>query len=136
MAYTPTTWVTGDTITATKLNKLEQGVSNAGGGGYDAEIRIYHDNNSNHDYECTIVSGSFASLYAMLQDNISPIVLVRMWDEMNNIKSATTAAPIYSYTSNAIAFALKVPYQNSLGTYSNEWRSMIFSWSSSDVVTC
>lgn len=33
MAYTPTTWVTGDTVTATKLNKLEQGVANAGGGG-------------------------------------------------------------------------------------------------------
>lgn len=30
MAYTPTTWVTGDTVTATKLNKLEQGVANAG----------------------------------------------------------------------------------------------------------
>lgn len=30
MAYTPTTWTTGDTITATKLNKLEQGVANAG----------------------------------------------------------------------------------------------------------
>lgn len=32
MSYTPTTWTTGDTITATKLNKLEQGVANAGGG--------------------------------------------------------------------------------------------------------
>lgn len=31
MAYTPTTWVTGDTVTATKMNKLEQGVANAGG---------------------------------------------------------------------------------------------------------
>lgn len=31
MAYTPTTWVAGDTVTATKLNKLEQGVANAGG---------------------------------------------------------------------------------------------------------
>lgn len=30
MSYTPTTWVTGDTVTATKLNKLEQGVANAG----------------------------------------------------------------------------------------------------------
>lgn len=30
MAYTPTNWVTGDTVTATKLNKLEQGVANAG----------------------------------------------------------------------------------------------------------
>lgn len=31
MAYTPTTWVTGDVITATKLNNMEQGIANAGG---------------------------------------------------------------------------------------------------------
>ena len=30
MAYTPTTWATGDTITAAKMNKLENGVANAG----------------------------------------------------------------------------------------------------------
>lgn len=28
MSYTPTTWNTGDVITAEKLNKLEQGVKN------------------------------------------------------------------------------------------------------------
>ena len=28
MAYEPTTWNTGDVITADKLNKLEQGVQN------------------------------------------------------------------------------------------------------------
>ena len=28
MAYTPTTWKTGDLITAEKMNKLEQGVQN------------------------------------------------------------------------------------------------------------
>lgn len=27
MAYTPTTWSSGDTITATKLNKIEQGIA-------------------------------------------------------------------------------------------------------------
>ncbi len=31
MSYTPTTWVTGDKVTATKMNKLEQGVANNGG---------------------------------------------------------------------------------------------------------
>lgn len=31
MAYTPTQWNTGDDVTATKLNKLEQGVANASG---------------------------------------------------------------------------------------------------------
>lgn len=28
MAYSPTTWTTGDTITAEKMNHLEQGVAN------------------------------------------------------------------------------------------------------------
>lgn len=31
MAYTPTMWKTGDTVTAANLNKLEEGVANAGG---------------------------------------------------------------------------------------------------------
>ena len=29
MAYTPTNWKSGDTVTSTKLNKIEQGVSDA-----------------------------------------------------------------------------------------------------------
>ena len=31
MSYTPTTWQTGDTITAAGLNKMEQGIAGAGG---------------------------------------------------------------------------------------------------------
>lgn len=31
MSYEPTNWKTGDVVTSTKLNKLEQGVSDAGG---------------------------------------------------------------------------------------------------------
>lgn len=33
MSYTPTEWKAGDTVTSAKLNKLEQGVASAGGGG-------------------------------------------------------------------------------------------------------
>lgn len=33
MSYTPTSWTTGDTITASALNKIEQGIANAGSGG-------------------------------------------------------------------------------------------------------
>lgn len=33
MSYTPTTWTTGDTITASALNKIEQGIADGGGGG-------------------------------------------------------------------------------------------------------
>ena len=31
--YTPTTWQCGDVITAEAMNKIEQGIANAGGGG-------------------------------------------------------------------------------------------------------
>ncbi len=32
MSYEPTNWKAGDVVTSAKLNKLEQGVANAGGG--------------------------------------------------------------------------------------------------------
>ena len=61
MAYIPNTWVVGDVITADKLNALEQAVAdNSQKSSYDAEITIYHDGNSSHEYEFTIVSGSSA----------------------------------------------------------------------------
>ena len=31
MSYTPTSWNTGDTITASAMNKIENGIANAGG---------------------------------------------------------------------------------------------------------
>lgn len=33
MSYEPTNWKSGDTVTSAKLNKIEQGIANAGGGG-------------------------------------------------------------------------------------------------------
>lgn len=33
MAYTPKTWACGDTITADELNRMEEGISSAQGGG-------------------------------------------------------------------------------------------------------
>jgi len=30
MSYEPTTWKSGDTVTSAKLNKMEQGIANAG----------------------------------------------------------------------------------------------------------
>ncbi len=52
MSYTPTTWTTGDTITASAMNKIENGI--AGTGGYDLVIAI---NNRGNSETCTIVSG-------------------------------------------------------------------------------
>ena len=63
MSYTPTTWTTGDTITATKLNKIEQGIANAGGGGVDCII--YTDSNGN-----PAVYGNFDSALDKLTSGI------------------------------------------------------------------
>lgn len=43
MSYTPTTWTTGDTITASALNKIENGIADAGGGGV-ASVCVIYDN--------------------------------------------------------------------------------------------
>lgn len=42
MSYSPTTWESGDTITSAKLNKMEQGIANAG-------TLIVHANNGTLD---------------------------------------------------------------------------------------
>lgn len=55
MSYTPTTWQTGDTITAEKLNKLEQGVSEAGGSSLPAVTAT-----DNGDV-LTVVEGTWAN---------------------------------------------------------------------------
>ena len=104
MAYTPTQWVTGDTVTATKLNKLEQGVANAGGGGYDAEVHIYHDNNPAHNDEITIESGTFSALASKIKDGITPTILVKVFDDLNGIKGSAFAF-IYDYNTSG-----SVPY--------------------------
>ena len=57
MSYEKHTWVDNETITAAKLNNIEDGVQEAAqsGGGYDAEFTIYHSNNSSDPYVFTRV---------------------------------------------------------------------------------
>lgn len=70
MAYTPTNWATGDTVTATKLNKIEQGIANAGGGKYDAYDYIIKQVDSNTP---TLEKGSWQNVYDDIQDK-KPVV--------------------------------------------------------------
>ena len=43
MAYEPTVWQAGDTITSVRLNKLEQGVAQGGGGTLVVEVEVVED---------------------------------------------------------------------------------------------
>ena len=42
MSYEPHTWVNGETITAEKMNNLEEGVSSGGGGGGAMIVQYNH----------------------------------------------------------------------------------------------
>lgn len=54
MSYTPTEWKNGDTITASAMNKIENGIANAGGGDYDLIITYDMINTPN---TCTVTHG-------------------------------------------------------------------------------
>ena len=64
MSYTPTTWTTGDTVTASALNKIENGIANAGNGGLAC---IIWWPNSTLGYQ---VYGDFNSALALVQQGI------------------------------------------------------------------
>lgn len=66
MPYTPTTWNTGDMITASALNKIEQGIADAGGGSGSGALVV------------NVVSGTldktFLEIYTALRDGIPSYV--------------------------------------------------------------
>lgn len=79
MSYTPTTWATGDTITASAMNKIENGIANAGGGGvsgYTIESGVL--NGSYNDLKADVIAGK--TVYASAPDNYdeSYLFLVRL----------------------------------------------------------
>lgn len=94
MSYTPTTWTTGDTITATAMNKIENGIANAGSG-WDAVIRLTHANNSGADTQVnltpSIVSGTYTELSAKCANFECPVILI---EYVNQFSGANFAAPM------------------------------------------
>lgn len=55
MSYTPTEWKTGDIVTSTKLNKLEQGVANAGP--LMVNVTVTDNGDDTYTYTCDKTAG-------------------------------------------------------------------------------
>lgn len=76
MSYTPTNWKTGDVVTSAKLNKLENGVADAGGGG----VLVVHDTDGTldktwqeiHDASTAIIADTTMGLRLYLSAAINP----------------------------------------------------------------
>lgn len=64
MAYDPTVWKSGDTITSAKLNKLENGLAEASGGGTGGGVVV-----------CT--------------HNVETLALDKTWNELKNAASTS-----------------------------------------------
>ena len=74
MSYTPTSWTTGDTITASALNKIEQGIANAGGGGGGTQITATMDQTG------LTLDASYNELKQILLSGSTPFFIMAMGD--------------------------------------------------------
>lgn len=92
MSYTPTTWQTGDTITAAGLNKIEQGIANAGGSSYDIVVTA-GDNHWDSSTIFTLTSGTTSAVWNKLTngDYVRALVILDC--------SSYTYPMVYTYDS-------------------------------------
>lgn len=89
-----------------KIDELEPG--GGGGASWDAVIRLVHANNSGPDtpanLSISIVSGSFADLYAKIQNDEFPCILVEYKHLMFGYAYSNPMAYIYEASPYAISF--------------------------------
>ena len=92
MSYTPTTWTNGDTITAAKLNKMEQGIADAGGGGLGVDVLVYINGS---DLATATAIGDYATVLAKL-DNDEPVIgFVLSYNKTSVNITMHTLTPLY-----------------------------------------
>ena len=94
MAYTPTTWVTGDTVTATKMNKLEQGVANAGSA-LIVDTNGQYTNGAGEFEVNETLNATFAQIYDALADGI-PVYIRRHIEEDGYSSDYSCCSALYS----------------------------------------
>lgn len=93
MSYTPHTWIDGETITAAKMNAIEEGIEDAaesGGDGYDAILRY----DAGDGY--SIVKGTFAETLAMMRDGVCPKILYETYGSSGD-NDITTRTMVVDY---------------------------------------
>lgn len=126
MAYDPTVWKSGDTITSAKLNKLENGLAEASGGGTGGGVSVLTatvDAEHNATLSCTA-----AELWALVQEGI---VIIKFTDEIEEGMTMNVVALIYDavyfvdahlgggndYSFNANTFVIQCETGDSIVTF-------------------
>lgn len=75
MAYTPTVWQAGDTVTAAKLNKMEQGIA-SGGGVYVVNITTVGDNTQQLDKTAAEIWAAAQSSMVIGRSNEGDMIVI------------------------------------------------------------
>lgn len=109
MSYTPTSWTTGDTITASALNKIEQGIADAGGGG----AVIITDNG-------TALDKTYAEIYALVESGTPCYISYTAGKASGGLDE--------TYTYKVVLFPVVLVYK-----YNNDYRVMAVSSSQGSV---
>lgn len=115
MSYTPHTWQTGETVTAAKLNALEQGVASGGGGNLVVTMTIEYNTPGQNSatftlnatwqdisaaiaagkYVCSVSSGEqtvqtqIVSYSSYVEDETTTYVIGDFWDNYYTTNSQT-----------------------------------------------
>lgn len=88
MTYTPTEWETGDTITAASLNKIENGIANAGSS-YDLVLTVPYNNMVAQNVQ--VVSGDILECEEKIADGESVNAILLVTNEFSYTPSTANA---------------------------------------------
>lgn len=115
MAYTPTTWTTGDTITASAMNKIENGIANAGGISIDVQVWQVDSSGTLHaegDFASALAKASTGKpLVAFAYSGLPPTcyycnILGTVYESAHpdQIKLTIDSVAYYLWTANSITY--------------------------------
>ena len=146
MSYTPTTWTTGDTVSASDFNRIEQGIANAGGGGvavvtfsatgYSSSTKLFgliayasYENGSwvflcDDDGEWIHLNGNAApwvrGVPLLMADNMYPFLVNPDSDELNTTGGVSdTNESVYTSYGSEFEFCYRITGNGSVEFVSN-----------------
>ena len=110
MSYEPTNWKSGDTVTSAKLNKIEQGIANAGGGGGVLKVGVDAQTMALDETYAEIANADYAVIsvpeqgggvnYGLLVYSDDANYTVIFWmagNEMTFVADSADGYPVYSH---------------------------------------
>lgn len=101
MSYEPTNWKSGDVVTSSKLNKMEQGIANAGGGSSVVVVGVEVANTE--DGATVTVDKTFAELKTAHESGAIMLCNIAIADDVSNLYGNTLSFLFY-YPAEQIPF--------------------------------